>query len=117
MTPIDVRVCIAVYRGLGGFSEAIDNRPSPGALFIQPVVLGVALGSLLRPFALQTSGRSIQHTPCQPGDSPHHSTSEDSYFSGSVWLVRPLNEAYLLQSEKTRDKDLKKHDDLDHHAH
>jgi len=32
-------------------------------------------------------------------------------------LVRPLNEPYHLQSEKTRDKDLKKHGDLDHQAH
>ena len=32
-------------------------------------------------------------------------------------LVRPLNEPYPLRSEKTRDKDLKKHDDLDHQAH
>ncbi len=56
----------------------------------------------------------MRHTLDQPDDSPHHSTAEDSYFSGFVWLVRPLNEAYLLRSEKTRDKDLKNHDDLDH---
>jgi hypothetical protein len=51
--------------------------------------------------------------PDQPGDSPHHSTSEDSYFSGFTWLVRPLNEAYLHRSKKTRDKDFKRHGDLD----
>ncbi len=56
----------------------------------------------------------MRHTLDQPDDSPHHSTAEDSYFSGSVWLVRPLNEAYLLRSEKTRDKDLKNHDYLDY---
>lgn len=77
-----------------------------------------ALSSALeRPFARQTGGRSIRHTPDQPGDSPHHSTPEDTYFSGSVRLVRPLNEAYPFQSEKARDKDLKKHGDLDHQAH
>ncbi len=90
------------------------NPSSPEALFIQPVVTGVAFGSLLRPFAFQTSGRVSRHTLRQPGDSPHHSTSEDSYFSGFVWLVRPPNEAYPHRSEKTRDKDLKNHDDLDH---
>ena len=59
----------------------------------------------------------FQHTLDQPGDSPHHSTPEDSKFSGFAWLVRPLNEAYLHRSEKTRDKDLKKHGGLDHQAH
>jgi hypothetical protein len=48
--------------------EVPPGRKSPEHLFIQPVVLGVAFGSLLRPFAVQTSGRGIRHTLDQPDD-------------------------------------------------
>ena len=65
MTPGDVRACIAVLSRSGRFLRA-NNRPEH--LFIQPVVLGVAFGSLLRPFAVQTSGRGIRHTLDQPDD-------------------------------------------------
>ena len=45
------------------------------------------------------------------------STQKGAVSRSPSWLVRPLTEPYHLQSEKTRDKDLKKHDDLDHQAH
>ncbi len=71
MTPGDVRACIAVLsrsgRFLRGDQESLCRLEH---LFIQPVVLGVAFGSLLRPIALQTSGRDIRHTHRQPAGLP-----------------------------------------------
>ena len=119
MTPGDVRACIAVLsrsgRFLRGDQESLRRLEH---LFIQPVVLGVAFGSLLKPFAFQTSGRDIRHTLNQPAGLPFSSPPRRVAVSrSSSWLVRPLNEPYLFQSEKTRDKDLKKHGDLDHQSH
>jgi hypothetical protein len=118
MTPGDVRACIAVLsrsgRFLGGDQESLRR---PEHLFIQPVVLDVGFGSLLRPFALQTSGRGIRHTLDQPDDPFPSLPRRDVVSRSSSWLFRPLNEPYHLQSANTRDKDLKKHGDLDHQAH
>ena len=112
MTPGDVRACIAVLSRSGRFLRSIK---SPEHLFIQPVVLGVAFGSLLRPFAVQTSGRGNRHTLDQP-DDPFPSLPKKVVISrSSSRLFRPPNEPYQVEAEKTRNKDLKNHDGLDDH--
>jgi hypothetical protein len=95
--------------------EVPPERKRPEHLFIQPVVLGVASGSLPRPFAVQTSGRGIRHTLDKP-DDPSPSLPKKVVISrSSSRLFRPPNEPYQVEAEKTRNKDLKNHDGLDDH--
>jgi hypothetical protein len=118
MTPQDVRACIAVLSRSGRFLRGDqESLPRPEHLFIQPVVAGVAFGSLLRPFALETSGRGIRHALDQPDDPFPSLPRKVEVSRSSSWLFRPLREPYQLQSANTRDKDLKKHGDLDWQAH
>ncbi len=105
------------HRRLIEVREVPPRRKRLEHLFIQPVVFGVAFGSLLRPFAVQTSGRRIRHTLDQP-DDPFPSLPRKVVVSrSSPWLFRPLNKPYQLRSANTRDKDLKKHGDLNDQAH
>jgi hypothetical protein len=93
MTPGDVRACIAVFIEV---REVPPGRKRPEHLFIQPVVFGVAFGSLLRPFAVETSGRGIRHTLDQP-DDPFPSLPKKVLVSrSSSRLFRPLTEPYQL---------------------
>ena len=71
----------------------------------------------LRPSTLRTGGRDIRHTPRQPGGLPFGSPPRRVAISRCpARLARPLTESYQLRSGKTRDKDLKKHGDLDHQS-
>jgi hypothetical protein len=70
-----------------------------------------------RPSTLRTGGRDTWHTPRQPGGLPFGSPPRRVAISRCpARLARPLPEFYQLQSEKTRDKDLKKHGDFDGQA-
>jgi hypothetical protein len=118
MTPGEVRACIAVLSRSGRFLPGDhESLRRPEHLFIQPVVFGVASGSLLRPFAQETSGRCIRHALDQPEDPGPSLPRKVEVTRSSSWLFRPLSEPYQLRSANTRDKDLKKHGDLDQQAH
>jgi hypothetical protein len=86
MTPEDVRAWVAVLRGLGGYSKAMNRSKH---LFIQPYILSDEFGSWLRPFALRTSGRLIRHTPCQPDNSFHPPRWKVAVSGSSTRLARP----------------------------
>jgi hypothetical protein len=94
MTPRDVAACIAVLSWSGRFLRGDqESLRRPQHLFIQPVVPGVAFGSDLKPFALQTSGRAIRHTLRQPGGLPFSSPPRRVTVSRCpARLVRPLTE-------------------------
>jgi hypothetical protein len=62
VTPGDMRPCIAIFEAWEIAPGAQELPCRPDYLFIQPVVLGVAFGCYLKPFALQTYGRVIRHT-------------------------------------------------------
>ena len=117
MTPGDVRACIAVFEVWEIAPGAQELPRRPDYLFIQPDVLGVAFGSYLKPFALQTYGRVIRHTLASLADFPSVLHPEGLRFRGvRLRLVRPLTQPYHFRSDKTRDKNLKNHDDFDHQA-
>jgi hypothetical protein len=82
---------------------------------IQPEILTDELGSLtVRP---SDQWARIRHTLLQPGVFPLTTPRWSIFLRGPPGLVRPLFEPYLHRFEKTRDKDLKRHGDLDHQAH
>ena len=111
-TPCDVRSSIAVFEvwEIGPGANQPAHRPEH--LFIQPEVVGVAFGSLLNQSTLQTMWARHPAYP-RPVCPPRGATVS----RGPARLVRPLSQPYHLRSRNTRDKDLKKHGDLDHQTH
>ena len=113
-TPCDPRASIAVLRGLGDWSRRSRITPSPGAslhparssrrcvrLFAESVHPSDYVGETFGiPFANQADFPSVLHPEGLRSRCPAR-------------LVRPLARPYLCRSGNTRDKDLKKHGDLD----
>ena len=112
MTPGDMRVSVAVFE-----VWEVPPRRKPRAS------LHPARNSrrCVRLFA-DSDHPSDQWTspsayPRQPGGLPFSSPPRRATVSRCpARLLRPLTQPYNFRSEKTTDKNLKKHDDLDHHA-